>query len=87
MNKAKLKEWEERYSKVNVFQEFDEIKEFLKNEYLEDNIKPFIISYSGGKDSSLVLTLIWQMIMKLPTDLLKREIHVVMSDAAAETPV
>ncbi|MBF0706724.1 phosphoadenosine phosphosulfate reductase family protein (plasmid) [Alkalihalobacillus hwajinpoensis] len=87
MNNAKLKEWEERYSKVNVFQEFDEIKEFLKNEYLEDNIKPFIISYSGGKDSSLVLTLVWQMIMKLPTDLLKREIHVVMSDAAAETPV
>lgn len=87
MNKAKLKEWEERYSKVNVFQEFDEIKEFLKNEYLKENIKPFIISYSGGKDSSLVLTLVWQMIMKLPTDLLKREIHVVMSDAAAETPV
>lgn len=87
MNEAKLKEWEERYSKVNVFQEFDEIKDFLKEQYLEDNSQQWSVSFSGGKDSSLVLTLVWQMIERLPAHLLKREIHIVMSDAAAETPV
>ncbi|MDC3424366.1 phosphoadenosine phosphosulfate reductase family protein [Aquibacillus sp. 3ASR75-11] len=83
-----IEKWKKRVAEINVFQEFDNIIEILTQEYLNENSQiPWVISFSGGKDSSLVLTLIWKTIMKIPVSKRKRKVHIVMSDTAVETPV
>ena len=50
----------------------------LKDQYLiEDNLRPWIIGFSGGKDSTALLQLVWLAISEIPLNERKREIHVV----------
>ena len=58
MNQNTLLDWQKRFEDVNVFEEFDQIQDMLRQEYLKSDQKPFVVSFSGGKDSSLVLTLL-----------------------------
>ena len=45
--------------------------ETIKELYLEDMI-PWICGYSGGKDSSAVVQLVWYALMELPKEKLKK---------------
>ena len=54
--------------------------------YLCDEI-PFVVGYSGGKDSSAVLQLIWLAISKLPVEQRKKQIHVISTDTLVEQPI
>jgi len=55
--------------------------------YLE-NDHPWVVGYSGGKDSTAVLQLIWQAIAKLPVEQRNRKkIHVITTDTLVENPV
>ena len=49
--------------------------------------QPWVIGYSGGKDSSCTLQLIWQSISELEPSERNRKIYVVFSDTLVETPV
>jgi len=79
-------------SQLSAFSEngFKESIEFLKEEirelYLEDEI-PWIIGYSGGKDSTAVLQLIWLAVSTLPAEKLKKAIYVISTDTLVENPV
>ena len=79
-------------SQLSAFSEngFKESIEFLKEEirelYLEDEI-PWIIGYSGGKDSTAVLQLIWLAVSTLPAENLKKAIYVISTDTLVENPV
>ena len=79
-------------SQYSAFTEtgFKETVEFLKEEirelYLEDEI-PWIIGYSGGKDSTAVLQLIWLAVSSLPKAKLKKSIYVISTDTLVENPV
>jgi DNA sulfur modification protein DndC len=64
---------------------FQQIKEEMKKVYLTDN-KPICIAWSGGKDSSLLLTLSWEMLLELPPEKRTKTIHVINSDTLVETP-
>lgn len=60
----------------------------LKDQYLiDDNLCPWIIGFSGGKDSTALLQLVWLAIMETPIELRKREVHVVCNDTLVENPV
>jgi DNA sulfur modification protein DndC len=48
---------------------------------------PWVIGYSGGKDSSAVLQLVWTAIATLPRNDLKYPIHVISTDTLVENPV
>ena len=48
---------------------------------------PWVIGYSGGKDSSAVLQLIWTAISALPREELKYGIFVISTDTLVENPV
>lgn len=61
------------------------IHEEIKDQYLQDN-RPWIIGYSGGKDSTTLLQLIWYVIKELPQEKLTKEIHVVCNDTLVENP-
>lgn len=46
------------------------IVEDIKEQYLEDdNNIPWIIGFSGGKDSTVVLTLVWKALLSIRENL------------------
>jgi DNA sulfur modification protein DndC len=49
--------------------------------------QPWVIGYSGGKDSTTVLQLIWKAIERLKARDRKKPIFVIASDTKVETPV
>jgi putative sulfurtransferase DndC len=65
----------------------------LMDQYLEDDRynRPWIIGFSGGKDSTVLLTLVWLALLKImenkPETILKRQIYVVCNDTMVENPV
>lgn len=54
--------------------------------YLSDPM-PWIVGYSGGKDSTATLQLIWQAIRLLPPEQRTKEVHVISTDTLVENPV
>jgi len=54
--------------------------------YLSDNI-PWVIGYSGGKDSTATLQLIWNAVRALPEEKRKKPIHVISTDTLVENPI
>jgi DNA sulfur modification protein DndC len=59
--------------------------------YADTSQRPWIIGFSGGKDSTVLLTLVWialQRIKALPTPFqLRRPVHVVCNDTLVENPI
>lgn len=49
--------------------------------------RPWVIGYSGGKDSTCVVQLVWQAISELPEEERKQKVFIVSSDTMVETPV
>lgn len=58
----------------------------LVQEVYKSDGRPWVIGYSGGKDSSAVLQLIWVALSKLPKEELKKKIFVISSDTLVEAP-
>ena len=49
--------------------------------------QPWVIGYSGGKDSTTVLQLIWKALERLPAEERQKPVYVITSDTKVETPV
>ncbi|MCL2148012.1 MAG: DNA phosphorothioation system sulfurtransferase DndC, partial [Methanomassiliicoccaceae archaeon] len=58
----------------------------LKEQYLS-NSRPWVIGFSGGKDSTCTLQLVYQMLLSLPPDQLIKPVYVLSSDTMVEAPV
>ena len=58
----------------------------IKKLYLSDQ-KPWIIGFSGGKDSTAALQLIWYAISELPPHERSKPVYVISSDTLVETPI
>lgn len=54
--------------------------------YLKDD-RAWVVGFSGGKDSTVVLSLVFQALTTLDKKQLKKNIYVVCSDTLVETPV
>jgi DNA sulfur modification protein DndC len=70
-----------------------EIVDELTDQYLEDDRynRPWIIGFSGGKDSTVLLTLVWLALQKIreenESQTLNRQIYVVCNDTMVENPI
>jgi DNA sulfur modification protein DndC len=64
----------------------ESLKEEIRDLYLADDI-PWIIGYSGGKDSTAILQLTWLAIADLPADQRRKTIHVISTDTMVENPI
>jgi DNA sulfur modification protein DndC len=53
--------------------------------YCLDQI-PWVVGYSGGKDSTATLQLVWNAISKLPPEKRSKPIHVITTDTGVENP-
>ncbi|MCM1524182.1 MAG: DNA phosphorothioation system sulfurtransferase DndC [Ruminococcus sp.] len=64
----------------------DGMQETIRNLYLADKI-PWIIGYSGGKDSTAALQLVWLSLSALPAEKLRKTVHIINTDTLVESPV
>jgi DNA sulfur modification protein DndC len=62
------------------------LQNHIRAVYTADD-RPWVIGYSGGKDSTCALQLIWSAVSSLPEDARRKEIFVLSSDTLVETPV
>ncbi|NNJ10293.1 DNA phosphorothioation system sulfurtransferase DndC [Chloroflexales bacterium ZM16-3] len=58
----------------------------IREVYLS-NTMPWVIGYSGGKDSTATLQLVWLALRDLPRDQLTKPIFVIATDTLVETPL
>ena len=63
------------------------IRAILSEEYQKRHNDPWIIAYSGGKDSTLLLHLAFETVLALPAQQRKRKIHIVGNDTKVESPL
>lgn len=68
------------------FQCFEDIIEEMTYVYQHDN-RPWLIGYSGGKDSSLLVSLVVETVLRLPKNKRNKPIYIVTSDTGVENPI
>ena len=69
-----------------MFEEYQDIKEEMKLVYLHDK-RPWMIGYSGGKDSTLLCQLVFEMLLSLPEYKRWKPVYIVTSDTLVENPI
>ena len=74
------------YQIVGKMAEVTDILQQLKQTYLSDN-RPWIVGFSGGKDSSCLAQLVFRMMLSLPPSDRKKEVHLISADTLVETPL
>lgn len=70
----------------DIDQEVERIKDLIKELYLSDQM-PWIVGYSGGKDSTTCVQLIWMALSELPPEKRSKPIHVISTDTLVENPI
>ena len=63
------------------------IRADLSEQYNKQHSRPWIIAYSGGKDSTLLLQLIFEAVLAVPPEKRKRTVHIVANDTKVESPL
>jgi DNA sulfur modification protein DndC len=63
------------------------IKDDLRDEYLQPHCKDWIVGFSGGKDSTILLQLVFEVLLELPPSKRARHVHVLSNDTLVESPV
>lgn len=77
---------------INHVQEYgkpavlSKIYQEIQDVYLSDS-RPWVIGYSGGKDSTLTAMTVFEALRLLPEEKRTKEVHVVSSDTMVENPL
>lgn len=69
-----------------MFEEYTAIKKEMELVYLHDQ-RPWMIGYSGGKDSTLLCQLVFEMLEALPEEKRWKPVYIVTSDTMVENPI
>ena len=64
-----------------------QIQAELRDEYLASHSYPWIVGFSGGKDSTLLAQLVFELLMDLAPGDRKRPVHILCNDTLVESPV
>lgn len=64
----------------------EELLEEIKYVYQSDK-RPWVIGYSGGKDSTTVVELVYKMLQMLPKEERNKNVYIVSSDTLIENPL
>ena len=67
-------------------QDIEELILLIQSLYKEDYI-PWVIGYSGGKDSTATVQLVWTALSQLPEEERRKNVYVISSDTLVESPV
>lgn len=63
------------------------IQDEILDQYLnDDNPRPWIVGFSGGKDSTMLLQLVWNSLKQIPSELRQKKVYVVCNNTLVENP-
>ena len=62
-----------------------DIHKEIRKVYLNDS-RPWILGFSGGKDSTCMVQLVWNALSELPVEKLDKKIYIISSDTLVESP-
>lgn len=62
------------------------LQEEIRSLYVADDV-PWIIGYSGGKDSTATLQLVWTAIAGLPPEQRRKTVYAISTDTMVENPI
>ena len=68
------------------FKIYEDIIEEMSLVYQHDK-RPWMIGFSGGKDSTLLCCLVFEMLSRLPKEKINKMVYVVSSDTLVENPI
>lgn len=68
------------------FQAFENVIEEMSVVYQHDK-RPWMIGFSGGKDSTLLCCLVFEMLQRLPKNKRNKTVYIVSSDTMVENPI
>ena len=71
----------------NVSSRLNAVRQIIRSEYCKKHADPWVVAYSGGKDSTLLLQLTWEVLASLPGHDRRRKIWVVGNDTLVESPL
>jgi len=63
------------------------IRRDIRDEYLQPHSKPWIVGFSGGKDSTILAHLVLECLLAIPPDERKRRVFILSNDTLVESPV
>lgn len=79
--------YEQNNQEVTITKEsVDALMKTVKHLYLADDI-PWVIGYSGGKDSTATVQLVWLALKNMPKSMLHKNVHIINTDTMVESPV
>ena len=86
---AQKQRWKQEFA---FFQEADSEKvlDSLTDEIVEQymsNDLPWVVGYSGGKDSTATLQLVWMALRKIEKEKLTKPVYVISTDTLVENPI
>lgn len=86
MSMATVANKDSAFAQLGLAKTVKAVCEEIRELYLWDQI-PWVVGYSGGKDSSAVLQLIWLALKELPPEKRQKPVHVISTDTLVEQPV
>lgn len=72
---------------LRAIRSFGAAFDVIRKEYLRRHNDPWVLAYSGGKDSTLLLQMTWEVLASLPSSARHRKIYVVGNDTLVESPL
>ena len=72
---------------ANLGESLADILAELRDEYLQPHNTPWLVGFSGGKDSTLLLQLVFEMLLALPPRHRSRPVHIIANDTLVESPI
>jgi DNA sulfur modification protein DndC len=69
-----------------LVEDIEKLTKEIQYLYCHENI-PFVIGWSGGKDSTSVLQIVWYAIAALPPEQRTKKIYVITTDTLVENPI
>ena len=68
------------------YQVFEDIIQEMLMVYNHDS-RPWLIGYSGGKDSTLLVSLVFEAVSRIPEKERKKKVYIITSDTRVENPI
>ncbi len=74
------------FAENSLYDEVAAITQEVGDLYLADEI-PWVVGYSGGKDSTAVLQIVWKALASIPSERRTKPVYVISTDTLVENPV
>ena len=71
---------------TELVEDIEKLTQEIQDLYCFDRV-PWVLGYSGGKDSSCILQLVWNAIATLPPEKRTKKIDVITTDTLVENPI